>query len=293
MRLCFCWSRPSSVPARAAIRTWPGPAPCAGTLQACIDAATAGDFILIASNVAIAENLTLSKSLVLPPSDGFAPRLAPGFGIGGTSSGSAFYSVVVRRLALTDARVVLTHAGSGSAHMEVRCLNITSTSSTAPAGIRVSASLSGDAGIRIAENRLRVTVPSLFDSAIEVDYQGSGGFALVDFDHVDSVADAGGWGILANATLGSTPTVTIANNEVRGRYGRDAVGLFSSTPSTVTARVIGNAVIGRDRQGGGILHVINNGGINTTAPASSSRTVSRPESGGGRGSGPRRWRHAE
>ena len=256
-----------SVPARAAIRTWPGPAPCAATLQACIDAATAGDFILIATNVAIAENLTLSKSLVLQPSDGFAPRLAPGFGISGTSNGSAFYSVVVRRLALTDARVVLTHAGSGSAHMEVRGLTITSTNSTTPAGIRVSASLSGDAGIRIAENRLRVAVPSLFDSAIEVEYQGSGGFALVDFNHLDIVADAGGWGILANATLGSTPTVTIANNEVRGRYGRNAIGvsegLFSSTPSTVTARVIGNAVIGRDRQGGGILHVINNGSVDT------------------------------
>lgn len=256
-----------SVPARAAIRTWPGPAPCAGTLQECIDAATAGDFILIATNVVIAENLTLSKSLVLQPSDGFAPRLAPGFGISGTSSGGAFYSVVVRRLALTDARVVLTHAGSGSAHMEVRGLTITSTNSTAPAGIRVSASLSGAAGIRIAENRLRVAVPSLFDAAIEVEYQGSSGSALVDFNRVETVADAGGWGILADATLGATPTVTIANNEVRGLYGRNAItvteGLFSSTPSTVTARLIGNAVIGRDRQGGGISHTIYAGSIDT------------------------------
>ncbi len=256
-----------SASARADVLTWPGPSPCAGTLQACIDAASAGDFILIATNVAIAQNLTLSKSLTLQPSAGFAPRLAPGFGISGTSSGSEFYSVVVRRLALTNARVVLTHAGSGSAHMEVRGLTITSTNPTTPAGIRVSASSSGDAGIRIAENRLRVAVPSPFDSAIEVEYQGSGGSALVDFNHVDTVADADGWGILAHGTLGATPTVTVANNEVRGVYGRNAItvteGLFSSTPSTVTARVIGNAVIGRDRQGGGISHTINAGSIDT------------------------------
>ena len=256
-----------SVPARAAILTWPGPAPCAGTLQACIDAATAGDNILIATNVAIAENLTLSKSLVLEPSAGFAPRLAPGFGISGASSGGAVYGVAVRRLALTDARVDLTHAGSGSADIEIRGLTITSTNTTTPAGIRVSASLSGTAGVRITENRLRVAVPSLFDSAIEVEFTGSSGLAVVDFNRVDTVADAGGWGILADATLGSTPTVTIANNEVRGRYGRSAItvteGLFSSTPSTVTARVIGNAVIGRDRQGGGISHTINAGSIDT------------------------------
>ncbi len=256
-----------SVPAGAAIRTWPGVGPCAGTLQACLDGATAGDDILIATNVAIAENLTLSKSLALEPSAGFAPRLAPGFGITGSPSGGANFNVAVRRLALTDARVDLTHSGSGTADIEIRGLTFTSTNTATAAGIRVSATLSGAAVMRITENQLRVAVPTLFDSAVKVEFVGSNGAAMVDFNHVETVADAGGWGIVADVTLGSTATVTIANNEVRGLYGRNAItvteGLFSSTPSTVTARVIGNAVVGRNRQGGGISHTINAGSINT------------------------------
>ncbi|HEU4665562.1 MAG TPA: hypothetical protein VFS55_16150, partial [Dokdonella sp.] len=51
-------------PAGAATRTWPGPAPCASTLQACIAGADAGDVVEVASDGPIAESLEIQgKSL--------------------------------------------------------------------------------------------------------------------------------------------------------------------------------------------------------------------------------------
>lgn len=53
--------------------TWPGDAPCGGTLQACIDAAAAGDIVELATNDDIMEDLQIAKSLTLRAAEGFAP----------------------------------------------------------------------------------------------------------------------------------------------------------------------------------------------------------------------------
>lgn len=260
----------ASIEANAVTRSWPGAAPCAATLQACIDASAAADTVLIASELPIAENLNLPRSITLEGID-FAlhpAQLLAGFGISGTSSGSAAYNVAIRNIALGNARIELNHLSTGTANIEIRRVSMLSTASTNIAGIRVQANPgSGTATIRIADNRLKVATPGLFDAALQVSLFGNNGSVMVDFNHIESVGDADGWGIFADIVAGSTPTVTVINNEVRGRYGRAAIGisegLFSSTPSTVTARVIGNAVVGRARQGTGIMQVINNGSINT------------------------------
>ncbi len=57
------------------LRTYPGAAPCAGTLQACIDGAGSGDVIQIASSTLIEEDLTIAKSITLTAADGFTPEL--------------------------------------------------------------------------------------------------------------------------------------------------------------------------------------------------------------------------
>ena len=60
--------------AEAATRTWPGGPGCTGTLQACVDAATAGDRIEIATATPIDETLVLpARSLTLTAADGFKP----------------------------------------------------------------------------------------------------------------------------------------------------------------------------------------------------------------------------
>src|SRR5687768_6380772 len=45
--------------------TWPGPAPCNTTLQACIEATAAGDTVNVASSAVIDESLFINKPLAL------------------------------------------------------------------------------------------------------------------------------------------------------------------------------------------------------------------------------------
>jgi len=63
-----------AAPAGAAIRTWPGSSPCNTTLQACLDAADAGDIVEVASDGPIAGPIELfRKSLTLRAAAGFTP----------------------------------------------------------------------------------------------------------------------------------------------------------------------------------------------------------------------------
>lgn len=60
--------------------TYPGDAPCGGTLQACIDGAAAGDTVELATNGSITEDLEIGKSLTLRAADGFVPIIGGGVG---------------------------------------------------------------------------------------------------------------------------------------------------------------------------------------------------------------------
>ncbi len=251
----------------AVTRSWPGVAPCAGTLQACIDASAASDTVLIVTDTPITQSLFLPRSITLEGATGFSAQMATGLNIEGNSTDDNPYIVTVRRIALTNARIILSHNRAGTANIEIRRVSIVSTGSANAAGIRVQAGSGGAATVRVADNRLRVAAPGLFDAALEVSFAANNGTALIDFNHIEGVGDGSGWGILAQVNGAGAPTMTVINNEVNGRFGRAAIGisegLLSSIASTLTARVMGNAVIGRARQGMGIVHMINNGSINT------------------------------
>ncbi len=256
----------ASIDAHAVVRTWPGVAPCAGTLQACVAASAAADTVQIVTNTPIDENVFLSRSITLEGHIGFSAQMAAGRAIYGNSTDDGSYNLTIRRIALTNGMIEFTHNRAGAANIEIRRVSMVSTAPTSASGIRIHAGSAGTAHVRIADNRLKVAVPALFDAAMQVTFFGSNGSALIDFNRIESVGDAGGWGILADAVSGSAANVIVVNNELRGRYARAAIGisegLFSSTPSSVTARVIGNAMVGRSRQGAGSLFVINNGSIN-------------------------------
>ena len=251
----------------AVTRSWPGVAPCAGTLQACIDASAASDTVLIVTDTPITQSLFLPRSITLEGATGFSAQMATGLNIEGNSTDDNPYIVTVRRIALTNARIILSHNRAGTANIEIRRVSIVSTGSANAAGIRVQAGSGGAATVRVADNRLRVAAPGLFDAALEVSFAANNGAALIDFNHIEGVGDGSGWGILAQVNGAGAPTMTVINNEVNGRFGRAAIGIsegmLSSIASTLTARVMGNAAIGRARQGMGIVHTINNGSINT------------------------------
>ncbi len=257
----------ASSSSHAVVRSWPGAAPCAATLQACIDASAAGDSVQIVTDTPITQSLFLPRSLTLESGPGFSAQMAAGLSIEGNSTDANPYNIAIRRIALTNAHVIISHNQAGTANIDIRRVSIVSTAASSAAGIRVQAGSAGAATVRISDNHLRVATPGLFDAGLEVNFAGNNGTALIDFNHLEAVGDGDGWGILAQASGVAAPTMTVINNEVRGRFSRAAIGisegLFSSTPSTVTARVIGNAVVGRARQGNGILQVINNGSIAT------------------------------
>jgi hypothetical protein len=54
---------------------FPGAAPCASTLQSCIDGVSAGSTIRLATSAEIAEFVTVNKSLVIEPAPGFNPKV--------------------------------------------------------------------------------------------------------------------------------------------------------------------------------------------------------------------------
>lgn len=67
----------ASPSAGAATLNWPGPAPCNGTLQACIDAAAGGDTIQLAGGVTIDEAIQIqNKSLTLRGASNGVSRFA-------------------------------------------------------------------------------------------------------------------------------------------------------------------------------------------------------------------------
>lgn len=102
--------------ALAAVRTWPGSAPCDGGIQACIDGSVSGDVILLAADVPAGPVVTIEKSLTLRAVPGMAaPVVGADFEV---SEGPAGGTVDVRLLQLhfSAAAVEVTfQAGSGHA----------------------------------------------------------------------------------------------------------------------------------------------------------------------------------
>lgn len=249
---------------------WPGTtSPCNGTLQACIDGVAELVTIEIRTTTPIDENLQVNRSVSLSAGRGFDVQLAAGRGISGSVSGGANWNTRISGIGLRDARVLLNHFGSGAANIEIDGLRITSGAPGAAAGIGVEVSNASSSVVRIANNQLSVAAPGLFDFAISVEFSGASGAHTSDilWNRIQSVGASEGWGILGSAVQGANATFQVQGNEVRGLFQRDAImiseGLFSSTPSTVTARVLSNVVVGGGGFSGGISSVVNKG--NTSA----------------------------
>jgi hypothetical protein len=254
-----------SLPALAVTRSWPGVAPCAGTLQACINASASADTVQIVTNTPIAERPSLTRSITLEGGDGFSAQLAPGFDLFGRSEGSAAYNIVIRKIALTNARIEVRHESSGTANIDISQIQVTSNL-TDNVGIRVFPVNSGAASIRIVNNRMNFSGARSGGNAVWIRYTGTAGTVLAEFNHIET---SGGlaWGIYNEIEDMSNVTLNISNNELRGRFGIAAIGIsegrFATLTSSVTARVIGNAIISRNFQGVGIAHLARNGSITT------------------------------
>lgn len=251
------------VRAGSPIMAWPGPAPCNGTLQACIDAAGVGGIVELRTDATVNESLAIDTSLTLRAAAGFRPALASGRGITASAGGTELV-VRIEGLSLSNGNIVMQYSGTGNATLEARRNRLHSAGALA-AGIRVENTGSGSLLARVVENRLDVVVPSLFVGAIEVGASAGSIAAQVLHNRIVSDSASEGWGIFVDATGGSSVTAAIAFNEVRGRFVRNAIGgsegLFTSTDSTLVADVFNNVVVCGGREGGGIGFSLGDGTI--------------------------------
>ncbi len=231
----------------AATVTYPGPAPCNTTLQACINGVLAGTEIEIATNSAIDEDITISKSLTLTAASGFTPLIGNSattrvVDVRDAGPGGGSVAVTLDELTLTNARVTV-NLFNDSGH---RFLLSNSTISHAinnnnergvDVDVRVPATVliqhnvvtttgapislfsmltSGHASFTALANRLTTSNPALSFNGITVDHRGAGTVTTNLYSNVIygvTGCNCGGAAGINVRTLDSVnATVNIVNN---------------------------------------------------------------------------------
>jgi len=233
--------------AGAGTRTYPGGAPCNGTLQACIDAATAGDTIQIATDTPIDESLTIATSLTLMPAPGSSPTIG---NTGGTArsvylqDGGASTSISIEGLALSNAAMSISLNATSGHNVIVRDCSISHAfNSNNSRGIDVSIHVP-------AQVELRHNTISTTGAPIGVSTSLSAGTAnvLIVGNHLTaSVASLGYQGVQFRPGGAGTVNALIASNVIYGLTGcncGNAVGIEvgASGTTNVAANVVGNTI---------------------------------------------------
>ena len=259
--------------AGAATRTWPGAAPCNGTLQACIDGASDGDRIEIASNTPIAENISLyNRSLSLAAAAGYAPNFAPARWLSATTAAIAGnVTLALDGLSFVDGYVYVTYAGTGTGSYDLSGLRLQRNLSDSTNYLRVEA-LSGTVNASVSNNVVSGVPAGLNDGLIQLAAHGGTLNAQAYNNRVTSTAAGAtsGGGIFVDiAGSGSGGTVKLHGNAVRGSFNRAGIvfseGLFSSTAVTYAALAYNNVMVGADGSGSGLDVLVYNGRINLQA----------------------------
>lgn len=241
----------SANPTLAATLTFPGAAPCNTTLQACLDGATSGDIVEIATNTANAEFLTVSdKSLTLRPAAGFTPQLAAVFFVATTTNvtanvnGLRFSSSVSGRLG----------AGGGNLVMDIRNNTIVAGDFRNAINIddSTAAGTYGTKTVTIIGNT--ITRGSSFSGcASGVGIVGtSAGFNATIVGNTFSLSDLSQCGGIEAVVGGQTATAIIDRNRIGGSnydYGiqvRNFGANVGQPGGLITAHVSNNLVTGQN-----------------------------------------------
>jgi hypothetical protein len=263
-----CLLTMAALPALATTRIWPGSAPCNTTLQACIDGSANGDTINILSNTPINEDLNLyERSLSVRAGNGFSPRLAAGHRITATTSSVLGNQTVnLSGIRLLGGDISVRYNGTGTGTYDLRNLEAEKIAIEAAAGTvnamaynnRVNGTSGGlNGGLLVLTNRGAVLNADAFFNRVKTSNSGP----------------TDGSGIYVDEINGSSGTVRLFGNTVRGAFSRSGIyvseGLFSASASNFDARVYNNVVVCRgtaDFNGGkGIGFVVADGSIDTQA----------------------------
>jgi hypothetical protein len=247
--------------AAAATRTWPGPAPCASTLQACIDASAAADTVLVASNAVIDESLAINKPLLLQAAAGWSPTLAADRTITGSVGAPGTWTWRVEGFRLQRGFISLQVSAGVRANVEIRGNRVLGPASgAAPISVFKASAATAELAYDVSRNVVDFTW-SVVDGALRPAVQVlDGGAGSSNGRLVDNRITAFGSraiGILVSTSGRTHATDLLGNQIIGGREGsiRLRQGSFGgaeggSLDALVTSNVIRSEVPGaRDADG--------------------------------------------
>jgi len=246
---------PAGAPAIAGTTTWtwPGPSPCNTTLQACINHASSGEVVEIASNGPIAETIEISgKSLNLRPASGFSPVFA------GASSndaidifgGAALVGIVIQGMTIRDGSITAYQGGSAPFYATIQGNVIEAdgldANRTAIAVRPFGSSPTGEMHFTVIDNTINLGFLQGDDiAAIGVeDLSGPTTGVIAG----NAILGGGTWSTLGAIRLrngGGSAEVDIHHNRIAASgYNGGVVLVQDDATGTLDARVVNNLVTG-------------------------------------------------
>ena len=231
--------------------TWPGPVPCNTTLQACIDHASSGEIVEIATNGPIAESVEIAgKSLNLQPANGYSPVFEGGPSISAiVAIGAATeIGIVIDGMTIRNGTIRALQGGSAPFHVTIRGnvfeadgLDANRTAiSVEPFG----GNPAGDMDFSIIDNEIDFGFLQGDDiSAIGVDDLPGPTTGVI---HGNTIIGGGTWSTLGAVRMrngAGTATVEISDNRVAAAGYNGGIVLAQDVPAgTFDARVVNNFV---------------------------------------------------
>lgn len=245
----------SSTAALAAV--WPGVAPCAATLQACIDGVPAGDTVRIATDDPVLEDLSITKSLTLTREVGFEPTisgeilLSSGMSSATSTNGTGSISITISGLAIQGPVRAIARA----VDLDVHVLGNTITSDVdnrfaVELSSDIALSDAGDLTAEVRENDIRVMGSALSDTCGGVAVSATTSpqvFAAIVHNTLFVSSCRQGSGIFAGTGPGRTTAVDVLRNRMvvpDTNFGIALQNFADGPSSTLDGRIVGNLVQG-------------------------------------------------
>ncbi|MEO6690108.1 MAG: hypothetical protein ABIS07_13195 [Dokdonella sp.] len=235
-----------ALPMLANAITWPGASPCDGTLQGCINSASAGATVEVASNATVDEDLSFGIPLTLRAASGYAPQLAVDRNIYASANSDGTYAI--EGITLQRGTVYVAHGG-GAANVRVRRVRVLEANAIGSPEITIGSTTSTALTYEIAENDVSLfwnTYDGGLHAAIQVLSSNTGTRdGRIHDNHVDA---AGSWsaGILVSSA-DSTHTTRVYGNWVRGGNSYGSIdlrqgNLVGTGSGSLNAYVLNNVV---------------------------------------------------
>lgn len=243
----------ATAPAAATTRAWPGSAPCATTLQACIAGADAGDVVEIASNGPITESLEIfGKSLTLRAASGFLPVLqgGPFSDVIDAFGANSPVTIVIEGVTVRDGSITAYQGGSGAFDVTIRANTIEADGLDANrTAIRVStfgADPSGPVTFSILDNKVDLGFLQGDDiAAIGVDELVGTTTGVIEGN---TISRGGNWSTLSairvRNSAGEADVQLRRNRVAAAGYNGGILLMQDAAGGVLTAHVIDNLVTG-------------------------------------------------